>query len=418
MADGGVFREAALARIASPEQLDRSMVVTSARGWVALIGILVLLAAAGVWGFTGSIPTYVSSQGILIRAGGMQEVQSPVEGEIAEVLVHVGDVVEADTPIARIRQPELLRSIETAQAQLDEAQRKRSQTGKLGKRDKALRAKAIGQKARNVRRSAKAVKRRISRLQAREQSHRKLHAEGLITKRVLEATQAELQAARDEQGRLGDQLSELDIERQAVRSEHAIDSLSGEHAINELKRHVEELRARLRETSTLIGRSRGRVLEVRTGAGDQVRPGAPVVNLERIEGPGSELVAVVYAAARDGKRLRAGMTVHLSPSTVRREEHGYMEGEILSVATFPATREGMLRTLANEQLVDSFLVDGPPIPVRVRLNADAATPSGYRWTSAQGPPGTVDAGTLCAARILVKSQRPIGLVIPALAEEP
>ncbi len=93
-----------------------------------------------------------------------------------------------------------------------------------------------------------------------------------------------------------------------------------------------------------------------------------------------------------------------------------MEGEILSVATFPATREGMLRTLANEQLVDSFLADGPPIPLRVRLNPDPTTPSGFRWTSAAGPPNTVDAGTLASARILVKAQRPIGLVIPALSK--
>ena len=45
-----MFRKVSLDRLASPEQLDEVMSVTSARTWIALAGLVVLLIVVIIWG--------------------------------------------------------------------------------------------------------------------------------------------------------------------------------------------------------------------------------------------------------------------------------------------------------------------------------------------------------------------------------
>ena len=64
--DKSLFRKASLERLSSPEQLDALMHVTQPTGWVALLAAAVILGAAILWGFVGSLPVKVVGRGILI----------------------------------------------------------------------------------------------------------------------------------------------------------------------------------------------------------------------------------------------------------------------------------------------------------------------------------------------------------------
>ena len=55
-----LFREEAMEKMSSPDELDRLMRVTDPKGWLALIALLALVAAAVVWGVFGSVPIQVS----------------------------------------------------------------------------------------------------------------------------------------------------------------------------------------------------------------------------------------------------------------------------------------------------------------------------------------------------------------------
>ena len=133
------------------------------------------------------------------------------------------------------------------------------------------------------------------------------------------------------------------------------------------------------------------------------------VTLESLEGPHE---VVVYLPAQEGPKVRAGMAVQVSPTNVSRSTYGYLRGEVTSVARFPATPEGMLLVLGNEQLVKEFLADGAPVEVRVQLARDASSPSGYAWSSGSGPPIELASGTPCLATIILSTQRPIDLFLP------
>ena len=89
-----IFRQEALDRLSSPEQLDLLMHVTSPRAWVALIAVGLLLLTGLAWALFGTIPTTIETQGILLRRGGVQTLEAPFDGVVSTVTVLSGDGVE------------------------------------------------------------------------------------------------------------------------------------------------------------------------------------------------------------------------------------------------------------------------------------------------------------------------------------
>jgi hypothetical protein len=67
MAD--LFRKSSLERLSSPEQLDKAITISSPVSWLALIGITVIIAATALWSVFGTLPTTVTSAGIVTKDG-------------------------------------------------------------------------------------------------------------------------------------------------------------------------------------------------------------------------------------------------------------------------------------------------------------------------------------------------------------
>jgi len=151
---------------------------------------------------------------------------------------------------------------------------------------------------------------------------------------------------------------------------------------------------------------------VMVSPGEVVEPGRALATIASGEEGNAPLTAFVYVNPADGKRIRPGMSVELNPAAFRPEEYGYMLGRVESVSELPATLEGMQRVLKNEQLARELIQSGVPFEVRVTLLADKSTPSGYRWSSSQGPDAEINAGMLLSAAVIVDRVRLINLAIP------
>jgi multidrug efflux pump subunit AcrA (membrane-fusion protein) len=164
-------------------------------------------------------------------------------------------------------------------------------------------------------------------------------------------------------------------------------------------------------TAEILSPFTGRVLELKVDSGYLVSRGTTVLNME-LTGDDVALEAVMYLPLADGKQVQPGMTVQLSPSTVRPELYGFLLGEVASVAPFPSTYEGILRTLGSDDLIQALDVGTAPLEVHVALLPDPSTASGYRWSSAEGPPAPVQSGTLGTATIITGRQRPLDFILP------
>jgi hypothetical protein len=93
-----IFREQALERLSSPEQLDQVMQVTPLRGWLALLALAAVVAVAVAWGVFGTIPVQIGAQGLLLGGEGIRRVLAPGDGVVTQHrrggdLVKQGEVV-------------------------------------------------------------------------------------------------------------------------------------------------------------------------------------------------------------------------------------------------------------------------------------------------------------------------------------
>ncbi len=155
----------------------------------------------------------------------------------------------------------------------------------------------------------------------------------------------------------------------------------------------------------------GRILELKADIGNMVNPGVSLASLEFV-GEEIEREVIMYVSPTDGKRIQPGMTARIVPATVQVEKYGFLLGQVESVSEFPATYAGILRTLGSQELMQELDIIGAPIEVRITLFSNKQTPSGYQWSSSNGPDFTINSGTLASAKIIVENQRPINLVLP------
>lgn len=104
--DKKIYRQEALTRLASPEQLDQLMPLTSTRAWMALATIGVGLLIGIAWLLFGKVSQQVNGQGVLLRTGGVRQVNAPVTGTLDKVLVAAGDSVKPSQELFSVRSSE------------------------------------------------------------------------------------------------------------------------------------------------------------------------------------------------------------------------------------------------------------------------------------------------------------------------
>lgn len=109
------------------------------------------------------------------------------------------------------------------------------------------------------------------------------------------------------------------------------------------------------------------------------------------------------------------MPVEVAPATFPPSQHGYIKGEIVTVSPYPVSEEHVARWLDSPTLAEQYTSQGPVLAVRVRLIADATTPTGFAWTSGPGPDAVITAATPVTIHVLTATKHPIALLTKRLA---
>ena len=123
-----VFRKSSLEQLSSPEQLDQLMRVATPKGWVVLLSLVALIGVAVVWGIFGRVSVTVKGDGILMKSGGILNIQHLAGGMIKEVKVRSGDVVHQGEVVARVSQLDIVNKINETRIKLRELERRRTRT--------------------------------------------------------------------------------------------------------------------------------------------------------------------------------------------------------------------------------------------------------------------------------------------------
>ena len=97
------FRKQALDRLSSPEELDRLVRVSRPGTWIALAGLLLVIAAVVLWATLSTITTTVSGLGFLLPEGGLIEASALRSGIVRTISVEPDQRVKSGDVVARVR---------------------------------------------------------------------------------------------------------------------------------------------------------------------------------------------------------------------------------------------------------------------------------------------------------------------------
>ncbi|EGX56605.1 hypothetical protein SZN_26996 [Streptomyces zinciresistens K42] len=266
------FRQQALAKLQSPEELDLPVRFARPQGWLVLSVTVVVMAAASVWAVTGSVTSTVGAPAVLTHGQGSYLLQSPVAGQVTAVLAEQGRRIAAGSPVLKVR---------TADGET------------------------------------------------------------------------------------------------VVRSVAA-----------------------------------GRVTALAATIGQIISTGANVAAVEKVARAGDPLYATVYVPAANAAAIADRAPVDLTVQSVPAQEYGVLRGHVKSVDRAAQSAQQIAAFLGDRRLGEQFTEDGRPVAVLVQLDRATGTKSGYRWSSADGPPFALDSMTLAEASVRLADQRPVDWLLP------
>ncbi|MBD3308270.1 NHLP bacteriocin system secretion protein, partial [candidate division KSB3 bacterium] len=403
------------------------IIITSPLGWLALVAVGGLLAAAVFWGFYGTIPAKVQGQGILLQKGGLVSIEAQNSGTITTINVEVGDIIEKGDIVARIHRDDLLEQIRQAQLELQNFKTSFEEQQKAKEESNQIQIQQLEQEIANNKQQIQNLESQLNtqRTLLRQQEElregfARLVEDGIFSRnKLLEvendivSIQQNINALELEIEKVKNQLNTYSLEIKQIESSKSLSDLEYWQRVDKMRLAVQALQKEFAETSQIVSPYNGKVVEIVGMADALINQGSTVLILEARQ-EDADLEAILYFSPFTGKKVQPGMSAQVLPTTVKVEEYGFIKGIVTEVDKYPSTIESVLKTLQNQQLVQVLAANAAPIRVKIQLVRDEETPSGYEWSSRQGPPIEINSGTLCSAEVTVKEQAPITLVIPVL----
>jgi HlyD family secretion protein len=363
---------------------------------------------------TADLPTTAVGSGLIVRSGGVLNVVARGAGVVQAIDATVGQHVAADQIIARIGQPVLSEHVRTLRDSLDQIARKRQQSLQLKRDEVAMRLTALAAQRANIERSIAELTDQGALAADQIPVMEQLFAKGLVTnQQVIAARQRRVELLGQASDRRG-QLTQLESQELELRNQTTTLDQEMQFDLASRQREIATAASELAFQETVTTPYSGDVLEIKVSPGGTVAAGTPILS---IQPDSSAIEALIYVSAMQAKDIRVGMDARVSPSTVKREEYGFLQGKVSFVADYPATAAAVMRNFQNEQLVQALTAGGPITEVHVALERDAATTSGFKWSSRGGPPVKISAGTFAIIEVVTRTRAPISLVVPILREK-
>jgi HlyD family secretion protein len=457
------------------KQLEQQVRETRMPGWAVISALSGMVALGAGWLVLGRIPVYAQGKGILIYPHQVSQVQAPGSGTLGNLYVQSGQRIQAGQLVGQLDLSLLRQQLQQTQSQLQELKRQQTQSQELMEQRSSQELRTLQLQRQKVEidlraaeanlpqlRRAQANSLEISRqriagqladlrqmgktLTARLGRFRKLHHEGGITREQLLVAEEQLQRNNREmadleirQGQLGlegnqyqqqilqnlslindlrKNLNEIKTRELQLREQDSNTQRVQQNQIRDLQQQIARLELQLRDQGRIISPTAGTVLQLAVMPGQRIGMGTPILSIQQ-ENSGSRLMAVAYLGDRDGRWIKDGMRVQVSPASAKKERFGAIVGQVNSIALFPVQSQEVTTMVGSPELAQSLLEQfrkgesGTPVQVIAQLE-QATTPSGYRWSGSQGPDLKLTPGTSVTVQVQVAERAPISYVLPFL----
>jgi len=408
-----LFRQDVMDRLNSPERLDELLRITSPRGWIALLSLALVILTALAWGIYGTISTKVDGSGIFIDPEGVHPVISLGSGRLSSIQVKVGAIVEVGQLVATMTNPDVQKQLDNQKIILSVLEKEYAQEKNLMEKESESKRRVLGAQRDNINSSIKIQDSKAKWLKDRLSAYDDLFAEGYVLKQNVVQTRLDLDNTMLESEKLQNELGNNHLQEVELQESLQQRIFKQKFDIEQAKGKVELLERQLEESTQVFSPIKGTVISLEAMEESMIQTGMTILNVEPLE-PG--LKVFMSVSAMKGKKIQPGMTAEITPTTVKREEYGYIFGTVIDISEFPITADSLLRLFNNRSFVEDAIRLGPLTSVNIEPVKDTTTRSGFKWSSQKGAKVLVTVGTLCSGEVVVKLQSPISLVIPKLKE--
>ena len=414
MNNAWIYREAALRKSGQVQPRGEMPVFHSPafHFFFWLLGLSIFLMC--VWGVAGTVNDTVSGGGLILHGGEYGSVSARGSGILLSIDVARGDEVHAGQVVGRVfsnddleeffQLTRMLRHEESVFAMIAE----RVESLKKEKRDltdedirllDGCLERAKKQAAwyddfivKNVSKLEKSGA--ISQLQAA--SLRDTHNERLADREKLESSRLQ------EKVSLANTVFDLD------------DTLvKYELDVKRARFGAEQKMRNIRYRSRVICTCDGTVANLNVRPGDMVSPGTRILRVALRTAPDERAWTVNgYVPLAEAAKVKPGMRVLVTPTTVRAEREGSIIGVVTAVGDAPETMESLNHRYQDQSFTDFIFAGSKKMPVEVSilLSCNRANPSGFNWTSGKGPDLVIGANTMCAVRVTTGDYSPLEIL--------
>lgn len=469
-----LFRKESLERLSSPERLDQLMRVIGPNSWLPLTSLCFLIVIATIWSIYGRIPITIQGRGVLIYPQQVVPIQATGSGQLLSLNVKVGDVVKKGQVIATINQNDLQKQLHQQVAKLAELQAQNQSISFLQKQQtqmqqtanqqqrqyleqriqqdkiltpllKATDSQSIEQQRQSILQSIREEQTLRPILRQRFEAIQWLLKQKLVTTDI--ALQSEQQYLDNEEKIATDQanvkqldakqaqakqsylqnvsdianltanLKDLATKEASEAQQNIQNEIDRKNQIQEVKRNIGQLEVQLADNSEVISKYNGRILELTVTPGQVVSPGTRIASIAAEESS-SKLVGVTFFSIGDGKKIKPGMKINITPETVEESRYGGIMGTVTNISPFPITQDAATNVIGNTDLVHGLVSSDQTGVIQVygQLNIDSSTFSGYKWSSSKGPQLKISSGTTTTARVTIEQRAPITFILPILKQ--
>lgn len=371
-----LFRKKALDALSSPEQLDQPLQLLRPGYWALLFALLSFGGYMLFWSILGRLPVRIKGKGVLTTPNTMHLIQAETSGRVRRMSGELGMCVQKGDTLALI---------EPVRLQLEE---------KKSEDELSLLINDDNSEELYANNRLKLKKNDLDRVSS-------LRANGAIS---------------------ADEISRRYQDLRSLESQLHAEDNRRDQSIQRQKLALENIREEIIQTALIKATENGCLIGRHVQSGQMVQAGTTLFELDT-NNSSKIITSYAFFPAKDGKRLKIGQLVRVTPSTTKPQRHGGIQGTISSISSLPVSYESLKLRLGDDATVKNVSgqqsagsASSPLIEVITSLKKDSNTISGYDWGGGNGPDLQLTPGTTTDVSVIVEERTPISYVIPILRD--
>src|SRR5690554_1272295 len=310
----GLFRAAALNKIANPDQLDRTLQVVRPLHTLGVAVVAFIVIGGFVWSVFSTAPLKVLGQGILLSAEGVSLATAPKDGRVEDITIEPGDAVQAGQVIAIISRPSALDEITAKEAELRDARnvlhavQASHEVNQKNQNDLLL----TKQRALTERLDKLATQHAL--LTARRRNENELLKKGYLTAIKVNETDTLLADLESRIATAENDRTELQVARLVDEAQKQKEIQDIAVRVYSLEQQRENLQREYERNRYVRAPVTGTAVEFSVNEGALVSMGQAIVRLLAADaGAHGRLEAIIFVSNTDGKKIKPGMSANIMP---------------------------------------------------------------------------------------------------------